>query len=161
MKMSVPKWWLAFTFLYKNTQTSAGWLLRSTHLTSWTVNRSKLYYGNLLVAVFSEPNISCSKSHIHFPLSKSFQRSVQIRDGMQHFETSWILRWGIFSPSPDPNAEGPPLLGCTILLIQYIRSYLPHLEAVSSICNPRTRHAVVTETRVIRQHKTPPCYMSP
>jgi hypothetical protein len=30
------------------------------------------------------------------------------------------------------------------LLIQYIRSYPPYLEAVSSVRNPRSRHAVVT-----------------
>jgi len=35
------------------------------------------------------------------------------------------------------------------LLIQYIRSYSSYLEAVSSIRNPKTRHAVVTGT-----HKT-------
>jgi hypothetical protein len=30
------------------------------------------------------------------------------------------------------------------MLIQYLRSYIPYLEAVSSIRNLRTRHAVVT-----------------
>jgi hypothetical protein len=30
------------------------------------------------------------------------------------------------------------------MLIQYICSYPPYLEAVSSICNPRTRLAMVT-----------------
>jgi hypothetical protein len=39
---------------------------------------------------------------------------------------------------------GPPTVGCPRLLIQYIRSYPPYLEAVSSIRNPRTRHVVVT-----------------
>jgi hypothetical protein len=41
-------------------------------------------------------------------------------------------------------AGGPPLVGCPRLLIQYIRSYPPYLEVVSSICNLRTRHAMVT-----------------
>jgi hypothetical protein len=36
------------------------------------------------------------------------------------------------------------LVGCPWLLIQYIRSYPPYLEAVSSILNLRTRHAMVT-----------------
>jgi hypothetical protein len=43
-----------------------------------------------------------------------------------------------------PQAGGPPLVGCPQLLIQYIRSYPPYLEAVSSIRNLRTRHAMVT-----------------
>jgi hypothetical protein len=50
----------------------------------------------------------------------------------------------ITNPTPNPQAGGPPLVGCPRLLIQYIRSYPPKLEGVSSICNLRTRHAVVT-----------------
>jgi hypothetical protein len=45
---------------------------------------------------------------------------------------------------PNPQAVGPPLVGFARLLIQYIRSYPPYLEAVSSIRNPRKRHAVMT-----------------
>jgi hypothetical protein len=47
-------------------------------------------------------------------------------------------------PTPNPQARGPPLVGCPRLLIQYIRSYPPHLETISSVRNLRTRHAVVT-----------------
>ncbi|KAJ4432411.1 hypothetical protein ANN_21030 [Periplaneta americana] len=52
-------------------------------------------------------------------------------------------RDGVVSPSPNPQAGGPPLIGCPRLLI---RSYSPYLEAVSSIRNMRTRHAVVIGT---------------
>jgi hypothetical protein len=45
---------------------------------------------------------------------------------------------------PNPQAGEPPLVGCPRLLIQYIRSYPPYLEAVSSIHKLRMRHAVVT-----------------
>jgi hypothetical protein len=41
---------------------------------------------------------------------------------------------------PRPHAGGQPLVGC----LRHIRSYLPYLEAVSSVRNLRTRHAVVT-----------------
>jgi hypothetical protein len=44
---------------------------------------------------------------------------------------------------PNPKSGGPPLVGCSRLLIQYIRSYPPYLEAVSSVQNLRTRNAVV------------------
>jgi hypothetical protein len=44
---------------------------------------------------------------------------------------------------PNPQAGGPPHVGCPRLLIQYIRSYPPHLEAVSSIL-----HTVVTGNHV-------------
>jgi hypothetical protein len=39
---------------------------------------------------------------------------------------------------------GLPPVGCLRLLIQYIRSYPPYLEAFSSISNLRMRHAIVT-----------------
>jgi hypothetical protein len=45
---------------------------------------------------------------------------------------------------PNLQAEEPQLIGCPQLLIQYIRSYPPYLEAISSIRNLRTLHAVVT-----------------
>jgi hypothetical protein len=51
---------------------------------------------------------------------------------------------GVVRPPPNPQAGGPPPVGCPRLLIQYIRSYPPYLEAVSSIRNLWTRHAVVT-----------------
>jgi hypothetical protein len=52
---------------------------------------------------------------------------------------------GLLAPPPNPQAGGPPPVGCPRLLIQYIRSYPPYLEAVFSIRNLRTHHAVVTE----------------
>jgi hypothetical protein len=55
----------------------------------------------------------------------------------------WVLRGRVVRPPPNPQAGGPPTVGCTRLLIKYIRSYPPYLEAVSPIRNPRTRHAVV------------------
>jgi hypothetical protein len=55
-----------------------------------------------------------------------------------------FLRWGVVSPMLNPQAGGPPIVGCPWLLMQYIRSYPPYLEAVSSICNLRTRHSVVS-----------------
>jgi hypothetical protein len=55
-----------------------------------------------------------------------------------------FLSWGVVSPPPNLQAGGPPLVGCPRLLIQYIHSYPPYLEAFSSIRNLRTCHAVVT-----------------
>jgi hypothetical protein len=56
----------------------------------------------------------------------------------------YFLRWGVVSLTLNPQTGGPLLLGCPLLLIQYILSYSPYLEAVSSIRDLRTRHAVVT-----------------
>ena len=57
-----------------------------------------------------------------------------------------LLRWGVIT-LPNPQARGPPLVGCPRLFIQYIRSYPPYLQALPS---PATRgrampwwHAVV------------------
>jgi 5-methylcytosine-specific restriction endonuclease McrA len=59
----------------------------------------------------------------------------------------------VVSPPPNPQAGGPPTVGCPLLLIQYIRSYPPYLEAISSIRNPRTWHAVVTVDPLNMVHK--------
>jgi len=37
-----------------------------------------------------------------------------------------VLQGGVVSPSPNPQAGGPPLIGCPRLLIQFIRSYPPY-----------------------------------
>jgi hypothetical protein len=43
---------------------------------------------------------------------------------------------------------GPPLVGCPRLLIQYICSFPPKLDGISSIRNLRTSHAVVIVTHL-------------
>jgi hypothetical protein len=43
-----------------------------------------------------------------------------------------FLRRGVVSPTINTQAGGTPLVGCPRLLIQYIHSYPPYLEAVSS-----------------------------
>jgi len=45
----------------------------------------------------------------------------------------------VVSPSLNPLAGGPRLVGCPLLIIQYIRSYPAQLEAVSFMSNPKTR----------------------
>jgi len=52
----------------------------------------------------------------------------------------FLRRWAV-GPSPNPRAGESPLISCARLFTEYIHSYSPYLEAVSSICNPRTRHA--------------------
>jgi len=49
---------------------------------------------------------------------------------------------------PNIQAGGLPLIGCLLLLIQYICSYPPYLEAISSIHNLRMWHAIVTGTHI-------------
>jgi len=53
----------------------------------------------------------------------------------------------LLAPHLTPKLEDHPL-SAPLLFIQYIRSYLPCLEAVFSIRNPRARHAVVTGTHI-------------
>jgi hypothetical protein len=38
-----------------------------------------------------------------------------------------FLRWGVVSPTPNPQAGGPPIVGCPRLFIQYICRYPPYL----------------------------------
>jgi hypothetical protein len=52
------------------------------------------------------------------------------------------------APLLNPQAEGLSLVGCPQLLIQYICTNYPYLEDISSIYNPRTCHAVVTDIHI-------------
>jgi hypothetical protein len=87
-----------------------------------------------------------AKSHVHFSALGSFCQ--RIRPGPRLYDTFRnkleFLRWWVVSPPPNLQAGGPPPVGCPRLLIQYIRSYLPYLEAISSIHSLRMGHAVVT-----------------
>ena len=65
---------------------------------------------------------------------------------LQVFLNMTVLQGGVVSTSPNPQAGGPPLVGCPRLLIQFIRSYPPYWRR-SSIRNLRTRHAVVTDMK--------------
>jgi hypothetical protein len=84
-------------------------------------------------------NIPRPKSHVIF-----FRRGRLSKESVQGPLWSIVTRWGLLSPMPNPQAGGPPLVGCPRLLIQYIRSYPTYLGAVSFIRILRTRHAVVT-----------------
>jgi hypothetical protein len=57
------------------------------------------------------------------PCSRSlFKESVQIRGPLWHFVTSLFFTVRTSSPTPNPQAGGPLLVGCQRLLIKYIRS---------------------------------------
>jgi hypothetical protein len=53
-----------------------------------------------------------------------------------------LSRWEAVSFTTHSQAGGQPLVGCSWLLIQYIRSYIPYLEVVPS--NMRTCYSVGT-----------------
>jgi hypothetical protein len=55
-----------------------------------------------------------------------------------------IIKLWVASSTCNPKSGGLHLIGCLLLLNQYIRNYAPFLKAVTSIRNLRTRHDVVT-----------------
>jgi hypothetical protein len=55
----------------------------------------------------------------------------------RHVTVSW---WRVIT-SPNVQHGGPSRVGCPRLLVPYIPSYLPHLEAMPSIHKLRTRRA--------------------
>jgi hypothetical protein len=78
-----------------------------------------------------------------------FTRAHFSRGPVKHFVTSRsYLLWGVVSPLPNSQAEEPPLVVCSRLLIQYIPSYLSYLDAFLSIKKQRAYHAVVTGTHL-------------
>jgi hypothetical protein len=70
---------------------------------------------------YPEPAASSSP---HFPLLRSCQRISPGPRRVEKFRNNKnFLRWGVVSPTPNPQAGGPPFVGCPRLLIQYILSY--------------------------------------
>jgi hypothetical protein len=107
---------------------------------SCTPTKSNLYFPTSLVTILNEPDLYRHLT-FHVPNLMSIFRCLGC--------AKWsVLFWGCaqwFVTNIEFYGEGgPPTVGCPRLLVQYIRSYPPYLETVSSICNPRTRHAMVT-----------------
>jgi hypothetical protein len=78
------------------------------------------------------------------PYLANWIQSVHFQGPCTYFATNMFYGGEVVSLPPNPQAGGPPPVGCPRLLIQYIRSYPPYLEAISSIRDSRTRHAIVT-----------------
>jgi hypothetical protein len=85
----------------------------------------------------SMPQISCPFSSALVTYPKTQSRSEAL---CHTLEEAYFLWWGLVSPMTNLQSEGPPLVGHSWLLIQYICSYPPYPQAVSYICNLRTCH---------------------
>jgi hypothetical protein len=110
-----------------------------SHLTSCTPTKYTLLIPWQLLWPWPirTPHVPCAKSHIPLQLLMLYWRIGLIPSLLTLFRNMInFLRWGVFSishqqPLPPFPAGGPPLVGCQRLLVQYIRSYLPQMEAVS------------------------------
>jgi hypothetical protein len=107
----------------------------------------QFYLSASTLMVSAEPtNVTCRRSGRDvrgtLPYLRWFIQRILPRSFVTFRIKFIFLLWVV--PTPNPQAWGPPLVGSPRLLIQYIRNYLPYLEAVSSNRNLRTRHAVVT-----------------
>jgi hypothetical protein len=74
-------------------------------------------FPSYLSKIFYVPNLI----PILFCLGRLSKDSVQVRGFLFTFVTCLFL-WWVVSPTPISQTEGPPLVGCPRLLIQYIRS---------------------------------------
>jgi hypothetical protein len=104
-----------------------------------------LPWANLLY-MYSTSTIPSTKPHVHFLSLRSFVQGICPGPKLLvHFRNK-VIFYGeeLLAPRPTPKLEDHPFVGCPWLLIQYIRSYPPYLEGISSIHNLRMRHAVVT-----------------
>jgi len=69
--------------------------------------------------------------HIPFPSPRSYQRiSPDPRHQFMFRNMILFLRWGVVSTSLNLHVEGPHLVGCPRLFIQYIRSYPPYWRPI-------------------------------
>jgi hypothetical protein len=99
------------------------------HLTSCTPTKSNLYLANCLTTAVSEPNLlrlltlHVPKLMFHFHCLGRNEASDQVGASSICFVTRPVFQWGFVSTLPNPQAGGPHLVGCSRLLIQYIRRY--------------------------------------
>jgi hypothetical protein len=122
-----------------------------SHLTSCTPTKANLYFDIYFVTVMSEPALYRLLT-FHIPnfisiflsLCHLSKESVQVRGPLWHFVTNCFLRWGVVSPRLTSTVDDHPLSAVRHCLFN-IWGYPPYLEAVSSIRNLRTHHAMVTK----------------
>jgi hypothetical protein len=94
------------------------------------VRHLSLSWSRLIKSTPSNPiylrSILTLSSHLRLGLpSASFLQAL-------HLVQCWFLRWGVVSPPSNSWAGQPPLVGYPWLLIQYICSYPPCVEASAS-----------------------------
>jgi len=105
-------------------------------------------YSSLWTCQVETPNIPCSKSHIHTPSPLSFQSIRPNPRSYVTFRNKLFFTVRSCWPLSQPPSWKTRLVGRQLLLIQYIGSYPPYLEAVSSIPNQKTRHALVRGSQI-------------
>ena len=118
------------------------------HLPSCTPTKSKLYLGNSLAAARRKPD-PCRLLTLQAP------NLISLFHCLDCTRVS-VLGWGLLyeccvtgyvftvrscCTSPNPQAGGPPLVGCPWLFIQYFHSYTPywrpflHLQPEDTLCH--------------------------
>jgi hypothetical protein len=110
----------------------------SVPLTSRTTTKSNLYLDSSLETVIKEPalyklltfhNPFHSESHVHIPSPGSFIQRIRPGPRLCLISRNKFIFYG---EGLLAQAGGPPLVVCPLLLIQYIRSCPPYLEAIPS-----------------------------
>jgi hypothetical protein len=78
------------------------------------------------------PYTPCTKSHDHFHYLRSFIKVIYPGPRLHVIFSNKLvfLGRGVVSTTPNHQSGGSPLFGCPQLLIQYIGSYRPYLDAV-------------------------------
>ena len=105
------------------------------YLLTYSMVQSSSWEANWFAASQEIPRIS-RNPNVHYRTHKRPQAPR-----MWVFLNISVLQGEVVSTSSNPQAGGPPLVGCPRLLIQFIRSY------PSSIRNLTTRDTLVTGTR--------------
>jgi hypothetical protein len=140
-----PSWEAPIVQLHKNfpalygTRRFISVFTRALHSSLTSARSTQSILSHPMTATSISPNLIS----IFFRLRRLYKQSVHVWLFLWSSITSLLLTASCYPHGQPPSLRNTP---CRLsrLLIQHIRRTLPHLEGVSSICNLRTRHAVVT-----------------
>ena len=99
--------------------------------------------------------LESTKTHVHFHCLGLTKVSVEVRGFLcELFVTCYVFMVRSCQHLAQPQAKGPPLVGCPRLLIQYIRSNPPHWRSFPHPQPDEAPYRADRGPRIVEQQNT-------
>jgi hypothetical protein len=145
-----------FNFFYFGQGNSSLFIKCTSYLFTYSMNQNTSWEANRFLASQEIPRILWNPQvhyHIHkFPDPTLSKMMSPVPRTLWIVRNWYVLRRGAVRTSPNPQAEGPTLVDCPRLLIQYIRCYPPywrpffHLQPEAAPCRGDTDPLIMDYT---------------